>query len=258
MVTDQGTGRRITRQTAERERTCSSCGQKFKNERGVKIHQGKTRCKDRQHQRQGVIAFARTANKTQEEQTQEAHHSGQHLQYEDDCLATNGEEQEENDTQLTAIAEEEINEVNHEETAPTEQADQRENRKPRLNLPAMKDKRWAILDDQLDTILETTLRGDASSKVQKMTEIVFEHCKDVFGEDQKEKPKQKKSGPSRRQRVLAELRREQRSITVKWKQASDAEKKGLKDLKDELHKQILQHRQAENLRKKQKEKRRTD
>ena len=48
----------------------------------------------------------------------------------------------------------------------------------------------------------------------------------------------------------------ERRITVKWKQASDAEKKGLKDLKDELHKQILQHRQAENLRKKQKEKKR--
>lgn len=42
-----------------------------------------------------------------------------------------------------------------------------------MNLPLAADRRWAQLDNDLNTILENTLKGDAAKKIKIMVELVY-------------------------------------------------------------------------------------
>lgn len=46
-------------------------------------------------------------------------------------------------------------------------------RKPHLNLPPAADRRWAQLDNNLNTILENTLKGDVAEKIKIMVGLVY-------------------------------------------------------------------------------------
>ncbi|CAM4733730.1 unnamed protein product [Leuciscus chuanchicus] len=128
-------------------------------------------------------------------------------------------------------------------------------RKPRLNLPPTADCRWAQLDDDINTILENTLKGDAAKKIKIMVDIVYQACHDTFGEKEGKTPRPP-AGPSRRQRQIKELREELKTLKRRWREASDEERAALNEISREMRKRLIQLRSAETTREKQREKRR--
>ncbi len=54
-------------------------------------------------------------------------------------------------------------------------------RKPRLNLPPATDCGWAQLYEDLNAILDNTLKGDAAKKIKTMVEAAYQACHDTFG-----------------------------------------------------------------------------
>ena len=197
----------------------------FKNERGVKIHQGKTKCHDLNKQRK--IEFSSTC-KTQEDLNQETNHSVQDLQ----AISKLDTQQHEVTADVGFILE----------------------RKPRLKWPASTDKRWQQLDKDLDMVLNNTLKGSNSRKVEKMTQIVYDICRELFGEDSKSTSGKTKAGPSRRQSEIANLMKNLRDLTKHWKKAEELERPGLRQLRKELRSRLIILRRAEKLKNKQREK----
>jgi len=190
MVKDPDNGKRTTRLDAERQkveakRRCDICGGLFKNERGVKIHQGKSKCKEQSQQRRApkltqsnLCRFVKGVHQSVgEDQGQEANHSAPDLPAQP--------------TQSTERVGEPESPKDFE-------------RKPRLNLPPATDCRWAQLDDDLNITLENTLKGDAVKKIKIMVDIVYQVCHDNFGEKERKTPRPP-AGPSRRQRQIKEL-----------------------------------------------------
>lgn len=241
MVNDPDNGERTTRQDSERQkaeakRRCNICGGLFKNERGVKIHQGKSRCKEQRQQRSApeltqsnLSGFVRVARQSvEEDQDQETNHSALDLPAQP--------------TQSTGRVGEPESPKDFE-------------RKPRLNLPPANDLRWAQLDKDLDVILDNTLKGDAAKKISAMVEVVYQVCYDTFGvkEGKNLRPP---AGPSRRQRQIKALRDELKTLKKRWQEASEAEKTALNEISSELRKKIIQLRRAEIAREKQRERRR--
>lgn len=240
MVNDPDSGKRTmrldgVRQRNEDERRCSSCGRVFKNAHGVRIHQGKTKCKEQLQQRkapglsQRVISeYTRPACQSVEEQSQEAHHSALDLSAQLSWSTTGGGE--------------------------TEGWKDFE-RKPRLNFPPATDCRWTQLDKDLESILDNTLKGDAARKIRTMVEVVYKVCHDTFGVKQGNNATPA-AGPSRRQRQIIETRGELKSLKKRWKTASDMERTAINHIQTELRSNLIRLRRAEAARRKQREKKR--
>lgn len=226
----------VERQKAEDKRRCSICGGLFKNERGVKIHQGKSKCKEQRQQRRApqlkqsnLSEFVTDVRQSvEEDQGQEANHSAPDLPAEPTQSAGGVGESE----------------------SPRDFA-----RKPRLNLPPAADRRWAQLDDDLNTTLEDTLKGDAANKIKTMVRLVYQACYDTFGAKEGKTPRPP-AGPSRRQRQIKELRGNLQTLKKRWREASDEERAALDEISSETRKRLIQLRRAETAREKQKEKHR--
>lgn len=224
------------RQKAEDKRRCGICGRLFKNEHGVKIHQGKSKCKEQRQQRRtpqltqsNLSEFVTGVRQSvEEDQGQEANHSAQDLPAEA--------------TQSTGGV--------GEPESPRDFA-----RKPRLNLPSATDHRWAQLDDDLNNILENTLKGDAANKIKTMVRLVYQACYDTFGAKEGKIPRPP-AGPSRRQRQIRELRGDLQRLKKRWREANDEERAALDEISSETRKRLTQLRRAETAREKQKEKHR--
>lgn len=222
------------RQKAEEKRICNICGGLFKNEHGVKIHQGKSKCKEQRQQRRApqltqsnLSEFVKGARQSvEEDQGQEANHSAPDPPAEPTQSAGGAGELE----------------------SPRDFA-----RKPRLNLPPATDRRWAQLDNDLNTTLENTLKGDAANKIRTMVTLVYQACYDTFGAKESKTPKSP-AGPSRRQRQMKELRGEIQRLKKRWREASDEERAALDEISSETRKRLIQLRRAETAREKQKEK----
>ena len=112
------------------------------------------------------------------------------------------------------------------------------------------------MDDDLEVTLNASLRGSSKRKMEKMTTIVFSMCEARFDSKGEGKIQKGMAGPSRRQRKIAEIRRELRLLKYRWKYAADAEREGLKCLSDDLRKQLASQHRVENIRKKAAEKKR--
>ena len=54
-----------------------------------------------------------------------------------------------------------------------------------------------------------------------MTQIVYDTCRELFGEDSKSTSGKTKAGPSRRQSEIANLRKNLRDLTKHWKKAEE-------------------------------------
>ncbi len=241
MVKDPDNGKRtmrtdVERQKAEAKRRCNICRGLFKNERGVKIHQGKSKCKEQSQQRRApeltqsnLSKFVKGVHQSVEEvQGQEANHSA---------------------PDLPAQPTQSIGRVGEPESPKDFE------RKPRLNLPPAADCRWAQLDNDLNTILENTLKGDAAKKIKIMVEVVYQACHDAFGAKEGKTPRPP-AGPSRRQRQIKELREELKTLKRRWREASDEERAALDEISTETQKRLIQLRRAETTWEKQREKRR--
>ncbi len=158
----------------------------FKNERGVKIHQGKSKCKEQSQQRKApeltqsnLFKFKGVHQSVEEVQGQEANHSAPDLPAEPtQSIGRVGEPESLNDFE----------------------------RKPRLNLPPAADRRWAQLDNDLNTILENNLKGDAAKKIKIMVEVVYQACHDTFDKKEGVRPGSIDPMTAVVQRVKASLR----------------------------------------------------
>ena len=52
---------------------------------------------------------------------------------------------------------------------------EQEKRKERINWPTQREKnRWIRLDEHLDNLLDTTLRGDVDRKMRTMSSVIYE------------------------------------------------------------------------------------
>lgn len=149
------TRRDVAREPGENDRRCSSCGRIFKNEHGVRIHQGKTKCKEQLQQRKApdMSEYVSSVCQSVEDQSQQAQHSALDLSaHSAQSTKRGGETEGWKDFE----------------------------RKPHLNLPPATDCRWAQLDEDLGIILDNTLKGDAIRKIRTMVEVVYQVCHDTF------------------------------------------------------------------------------
>ena len=217
--------------------TCERCGKSFSGRRGVKIHQGK---KKRCGSTSKACSRTKVLNKTPGDEGQDTHHR----------------------TNITQAAEEhlpetEIESQQPEGEQPATHANCSNDKLPLLTFPKANSKEWKELDEDIDKVLQATLRGPASRKVEKMSTIVYEMSRERFGVEEKHKSAPKPSGPNRRQRKIAELRVRLRELTRQYKIANEFEKTGLSLLRDGLRKELKSIRRAERLSKKRREKKKS-
>ncbi|XP_075313231.1 uncharacterized protein LOC142373743 [Odontesthes bonariensis] len=118
--------------------------------------------------------------------------------------------------------------------------------------PASKASEWQKLDDDLDGILEATMRGGADRKLQVMATMVISIATERFGTVEKRAAANPYS-KNRRAEKISQLRRELRDLKSQFKRASEDLKPGLAEIRCVLRKKLLTLRRAEWHRKRAKE-----
>lgn len=103
---------------------------------------------------------------------------------------------------------------------------------------------WKQFDDDVDQILEVTVKGEADRKLQAMTTIIVSIAAERFGEEEK-----KSSGTtySKNQRAVRihNIRQEMKALKSQYKEAGDEERIGMAQLMCILRKKIRVLRRAE-------------
>ena len=154
---EPGNGLRTRGQSTSREWRCS-CGRSFSSWKGMRIHQGKSKCSmfGELGQRRGQ------PYKTLEGSSQELHQSAQSSQVLDTSTR-----------------------------APTTPSGSL--RRKQLKLPSGGESQaWRELDQELSDQLGVILKGSIERKLQKFSEVVYKVCEEKFGlVDYKEKQSQK-------------------------------------------------------------------
>lgn len=118
--------------------------------------------------------------------------------------------------------------------------------------PSRSKKVWSMFDEALYKRLRKVRRTDRSIKA--FTDCAYEFSKEQFGCKER---KENKVLPMRRQSLLAQLRGEKRTLSKRWKSASDDEKTRLTCRWKEISKRINDVRRAERQRVKKYERRRS-
>ncbi|CAJ1066597.1 olfactory receptor 6N2-like protein [Xyrichtys novacula] len=80
--------------------------------------------------------------------------------------------------------------------------------------------------------------------------IIFEECKERFGEAKKKQPTAPRKG--RREKDIEQLVRDRRKLRWNWRKATSEEKIGLKELWDELRQKLARLRRVERIRRRRK------
>ncbi|KAK0148843.1 hypothetical protein N1851_010754 [Merluccius polli] len=190
------------------------CGKVCKNPRGQKIHQAKMRCVQTVPvtQRSGI-----TPGETQEELGPEPNHSAQNLRV---TQAPN----------------------------PCRLSEQRRVKWPQAN----KEKEWLQFDEDADTILEATAKGDADRRLQTMTTIIISLAAERFGLEEK-KAANVPYTMNNRANKIHQLRQELKSLRRRFKEAREEERGPLAELRNILRKRLMTLRRAEWHRRRRKE-----
>ena len=214
---EPGNGLRTRGQSTSREWRCS-CGRSFSSWKGMRIHQGKSKCSmfGELGQRRGQ------PYKTLEGSSQELHQSAQSSQVLDTSTR-----------------------------APTTPSGSL--RRKQLKLPSGGESQaWRELDQELSDQLGVILKGSIERKLQKFSEVVYKVCEEKFGlVDYKEKQSQK-TRLSRRQVEMRHMREEKNILRKRWKKSQEHEKEALKLLWDDVKKRHYTLVKAERARKKRK------
>lgn len=134
-------------------------------------------------------------------------------------------------------------------------------RKPRILWPAANEQaKYRVLEEKVMKKLEKTKksnRKDAKEKLSVFSKIIYETAMEEFGKSEgKKKAPAQKGGLSRRQRVLAELRRQKRDLKKQRKTAPPEEEEGLKTLFEGLKKKSRDLQRQERRCTRRKERRR--
>ena len=86
-----------------------------------------------------------------------------------------------------------------------------------------------------------------------MTRMIYTIAEDRFGVEEKQQ-KIKVHHASKREREIATIRRELRTLANKNRRSSDGERKGLGEIRNDLRKRMKELRNAERIRKNKREK----
>ena len=116
-------------------------------------------------------------------------------------------------------------------------------------------KEWGKFDEDMEKILEMTLTGPAEKKLEVMTRMIYTIAEDRFGVEEKQQ-KRKVHHASRREREIASIRRELRTLANTYRRSSDVERKRLSEIGNDLRKRMKELRNAERIRKNKREKNR--
>ena len=212
--------KRTTNKNTDSTRECS-CGKLCKNERGLKIHRTKMGCQSvpRLEQRKGK------PNETEEERDQETHHRVHHLYVPEEV--TEG---------ICMIEEAEPEDVvdggnrTRQETANREDVEPQ--MKANIKWPSTADRvEWSKFDEDLDRVLESTIAGNVDRRLTAMSTIICTMGKDRFGSLEKRTKTQVTSKLNRRELEIANLRKEIRCLSRQFREATEEEKEGLKELR---------------------------
>ena len=255
------------------------CRKEFATEKGMNIHKGRMKCGQllSQDLRQGHIR----PNNTVEEPDQDNHHSVWSLtdtnsttaltQTVDAAIDGMESAASRNDLQLLNSTQvinalftfsQEADYTPHTPHQPgtqhqstqDSQRSQIVNDKPkeRIKWPASNMKKeWSQFEADAASTLTLVLKGTAERKMEVMSSIIYTMGYDRFGPVKQNKaPPQKHD--NQRQQKIAKIRSEVRQLTKRYKEANEAEREALAELRDDCKLKLKKLRQAENNRKQRK------
>ena len=196
-------------------RRCNSCKRIFKSEVGVKIHQTKMKC----YPKMNLLHRAEEiSDEAEERPSQEANHSAEILNVK------------------------ESSEVNAPSNAPV---------KERIKWPPMNDHQaWKEFEEDVVQTLEMALCGSVDRTIQVLANVMHAMGKNRFGIQEKKERSTPVVRPNRREKEIADIRRELKQLKKQWLQASVEEKIGLDEIRDDLRERLKSIRRAEYYRNK--------
>lgn len=190
------------------------CGKICKNEKGLKIHLGKMKCKERL---QASQCTDQGSGETEEEPGQEAPHSARSLQ------------------EVSAVP-------------LSRQSETRRIRWPQ----ASKTAEWQKFDLDVDMVLEATAKGDVERRLQTMTTIIVSMAAERFGVEQERAAKEPYT-KNQRAAKIHHIRKELRALKKQHKAADQEERAALAELSAILRRKIQVLRRAEQHRRRRRE-----
>ncbi|KAL0148227.1 hypothetical protein M9458_056459 [Cirrhinus mrigala] len=232
-VTARTTDPRITRRltqttlTGEVMEVKCHCEKVCKNTKGLKIHQGRTKCGKKGSQMQRTVV---APGETQESSRQEEPHSPGDLS--------------------APVSPQDL----RKDSSNTSPESQTHPARERIKWPKMGDtKEWDQLDQDLDKVLGATLAGTAEQKVNTLTTITYNLPRERFGLEDKKVNIRAVHQPSRREREIHRLREEIKTLNKQFKRSTVYEREGIKDLTSQLRGRLCRLRRAESTRKRRKD-----
>ncbi len=111
--------------------------------------------------------------------------------------------------------------------------------------PASKRSEWLQFDEDVSNILQATAKGDADSRLQTITTIIFSYALERFGQVEKGKNESTSYTMNRRATKIHHLRQELCTLKKQYKKATDEEKRPLAELQNILRKKLMILRRAE-------------
>ena len=120
-------------------------------------------------------------------------------------------------------------------------------RKQQIAWPPASSEKWKIMDRKLGEVFEVELRGSVEKKIRMFEGLCYDSCVAEFGTKcvGGGRPENKEKPQSRRQRQMAQLRAEKKSLRRRWKEADEGERDTLKGLYEDLKKRYSDVRRAE-------------
>ncbi|XP_078679452.1 uncharacterized protein LOC144915086 [Branchiostoma floridae x Branchiostoma belcheri] len=114
------------------------------------------------------------------------------------------------------------------------------------------EKTWREFDEDTSKMLKKKLKGSAKEKLEVIGDLIYDFGEERFGVD---KPRERDpvSKPSRRQRIIARLKKELRCLKHKWRKAVSDEKPGLEALQRQVRQKLDSLKRAERQRVKRKD-----
>ena len=125
-------------------------------------------------------------------------------------------------------------------------------KRKQINWPTSANKTaWTQFDEDINAILEVMPAGPVERRITAMTTLIVNIGLERFKEVQKKS--RGKPQPNRREKEIAVIRKELRLLKRRHREACDAEKPGLEDLRKIQREKLHRLRSAENHRKKRRE-----
>ena len=201
------------------------CGKICKNLKGLRIHQGKSKCGS------GRPRDERAANtgETEENHSQDEHHSAENL-YHSEEIRNNRQEELGIPNPLRA------------------EADNSQERKERIRWPQTDDKKWESFDEDMDKILDGTLVGDVEKKISTLETMLYAMGKERFGLMEKGTKEERPVRKNRRQEKIQKIRSQLKQLSKQYRKAGEAERAGLAELRHTLRKERNDLQKAERIR----------